>query len=48
MVGIAGEVVIAVVGAVYLVVTGFAFRSRERPAKDELYDRDEEGEWKNE
>ena len=47
VVGVPGEVVIVAVGGTYLVATGFAFWPRERQAKGELYDREEEGEWKN-
>ena len=42
-----GGEVLAAVGGTYLVATGFAFWPRERQAKGELYDREEEGEWKN-
>ena len=47
-IGIPGAVVIAGVAVAFLVATVFAFWPRERQAKGELYERDEEGEWKNE
>jgi uncharacterized membrane protein len=48
MVGVPGIAVITVVVLAYLAAIGFAYWPRERQAKGELYDRDEEGEWKDE
>jgi uncharacterized membrane protein len=46
VVGVPGEVVIAVVGLVYAAMAVVALWPRERQATGEMYDRDKEGEWK--
>jgi uncharacterized membrane protein len=46
MVGIPGEVVIALVGLGYAATLVVAFWPRERQATGEMYDRDKEGDWK--
>ncbi|MDZ5809934.1 DUF2270 domain-containing protein [Halorubrum sp. AD140] len=46
IVGVPGEVVVAVVGVSYAVAAAVAFWPRERQATGEMYDRDKEGDWK--
>lgn len=46
VVGIPGEVVIAVVGLTYLALAAVAAWPRERQATGEMYERDKEGDWK--
>lgn len=48
VVGVPGIVVVATVALAYLAAIGFAYWPRERQAKGELYQRDKEGEWKDE
>lgn len=48
VVGVPGIVVVATVALAYLAAIGFAYWPRERQAKGELYERDKEGEWKDE
>lgn len=46
VVGIPGEIVIAVVGITYLGAAAIVVWPRERKATGEMYDRDKEGDWK--